>query len=49
MQSLPGDFIYDPEVNRSVGVHSAGMLEAIKDFYKFERLVSELLNGKNEE
>ena len=42
IQSLPGDFIYDPEVNRSVGVHSAGMLEAIKDLYEFERLAEEL-------
>ncbi len=49
IQSLPGDFIYDPEVNRSVAVHSAGMLEAIKDLYKFERLSEELLNGKIEE
>lgn len=46
IQSLPGDFIYDPEVNRSVGVHSAGMLEAIKDLYKFERLADELKMGK---
>jgi hypothetical protein len=45
IQSLPGDFIYDPEVNRSVGVHSAGMLEAIKDLYKFERLAGELERG----
>lgn len=49
IQSLPGDFIYDPEVNRSVGVHSAGMLEAIKDLYKFERLAIELINGKLDE
>lgn len=46
IQSLPGDFIYDPEVNRSVGVHSAGMLEAIKDLYKFERLAEELETGR---
>jgi hypothetical protein len=46
IQSLPGDFIYDPEVNRSVGVHSAGMLEAIKDLYEFERLAEELISGR---
>ncbi len=45
IQSLAGDFIYDPEVNRSVGVHSAGMLEAIKDLYEFERLAEELESG----
>jgi hypothetical protein len=49
IQSLAGDFIYDPEVNRSVGVHSAGMLEAIKDLYEFERLAEELENGKIED
>jgi hypothetical protein len=49
IQSLPGDFIYDPEVNRAVGVHSAGILEAIKDLYKFERLAKEILNGRIEE
>jgi hypothetical protein len=46
IQSLAGDFIYDPEVNRTVGVHSAGMLEAIKNLYEFERLAEELANGK---
>ncbi|MFI5238119.1 MAG: S46 family peptidase, partial [Ignavibacteriales bacterium] len=46
IQSLAGDFIYDPEVNRSVGVHSAGMLEAIKDMYEFERLAEELERGE---
>ncbi len=48
IQSLAGDFIYDPEVNRTVGVHSAGMLEAIKDLYEFERLAEELETGKSE-
>lgn len=48
IQSLAGDFIYDPDVNRSVGVHSAGMLEAIKDLYKFERLAEELKLSKME-
>ncbi|MCW8805152.1 MAG: S46 family peptidase, partial [Ignavibacteriaceae bacterium] len=46
IQSLAGDFIYDPEVNRTVGVHSAGMLEAIKDLYEFERLAEELESGE---
>jgi hypothetical protein len=48
IQSLPGDFIYDPAVNRTVGVHSAGMLEAIRKLYKFERLAEELKNGKSD-
>lgn len=48
IQSLAGDFIYDPDENRSVGVHSAGMLEAIKDLYEFERLAEELKLSKME-
>lgn len=46
IQSLPGDFIYDPEVNRMVGLQSAGILEAVRDLYKFERLAEELKTGK---
>ena len=49
IQSLAGDFIYDPEVNRSIGVHSAGMLEAIKNLYEFERLAEELESGQIED
>jgi hypothetical protein len=49
LYSLTGDFIYDPEVNRTVGVHSAGMLEAIKDLYEFERLAEELKSGQIED
>jgi hypothetical protein len=45
IQSLSGDFIYNPETNRSVGVHSAGMLEAIQYLYEFERLAEELESG----
>jgi hypothetical protein len=46
IQSLPGDFIYDAENNRMVAVHSAGLMEAIKDMYKATRLSDELKNGK---
>ncbi len=46
IKSLPGDFIYQPEENRSVAVHSDGMLEAIKDLYKVNRLADELITGK---
>jgi hypothetical protein len=46
IESLPGNFIYAPEKNRCVGVHSSGMIEAIKDMYKATRLSDELLNGK---
>ncbi len=46
IQSLPGDFIFDPTTNRCVAVHSAGLMEAIKDMYKAKRLSDELRNGK---
>jgi hypothetical protein len=46
IQSLPGNFIFTTEENRTVSVHSAGMMEAIQDLYKAERLSRELLNGR---
>jgi hypothetical protein len=46
IQSLPGLFIFREEENRCVAVHSAGMLEAIRDMYKVPRLSDELMNGK---
>jgi hypothetical protein len=46
IQSLPGNFIFREEENRCVAVHSAGMLEAIRDLYKINRLSEELMNGK---
>ncbi len=45
IESLPGQFIFTTEANRTVGVHSAGMLEAIQDMYKFKRLSDELRAG----
>ncbi len=45
IQSLPGNFIFTPEENRMVAVHSAGLLEAVKDMYKATRLSDELRNG----
>lgn len=49
IQSLPSDFIYRTEENRSVVVHSEGMVESLKYIYKVNRLVYELLNGELEE
>ena len=46
IESLPGNFIFTPEKNRCVAVHSSGMIEAIRDMYKATRLSEELLNGK---
>lgn len=46
IESLPGSFIYTPDANRAVGVHSNGLLEAIKHIYKATRLSDELQAGK---
>jgi len=45
IESLPGNFIFTTETNRTVAVHSAGMMEAIKDLYKATRLSEELKTG----
>jgi hypothetical protein len=46
MESLPGRFIFIPDENRAVGVHSGGMLAAIKYIYKANRLLNELTGKK---
>ncbi len=49
IESLPGNFIFDDTKNRTVAVHSAGMLEALQDIYKADRMVKELVSGKIEQ
>jgi hypothetical protein len=47
IESLPGEFIFAPELgNRTVSVHSAGMIEAIHHIYKLPRLSKELRAGR---
>ncbi len=46
IESLPGNFIFDDTANRTVSVHSSGMLEALQDMYKVTRLSEELKAGK---
>jgi len=46
IQSLPGNFIFTTEQNRTVSVDSRGLYEAIKNIYKATRLSDELKNGK---
>ncbi len=46
IESLPGNFIFDDTKNRTVAVHTAGMIEAMEDIYNAQRIVDELLNGK---
>jgi hypothetical protein len=46
IESLPGNFIFTTEQNRTVSVHSLGMWQAIDKVYKLKRLSDELKNGK---
>jgi len=48
IESHSGRFIYTTEANRTVSVSAEGMIEAIKDVYRAERLASEIINGKVE-
>ena len=43
IESLVGDFVYDPTTNRTVAVHTAAMTEALRKLYGTDRLVKELL------
>ena len=42
IESLPGNFIYEPTYNRAVSVHAGGIAAALKYIYKANRLVKEL-------
>lgn len=46
IESLPSNFIYTTEANRTVSVSALGMIEAIQDLYEAESLAKEILNGK---
>jgi len=46
IESLPGDYIYLPESNRSVTVDVRAILEALDDVYDIDRLVLELTTGR---
>ena len=48
MESHSGRFIYTTEINRTVSVSAEGIIEAMRDLYKAERLADEILNGKIE-
>ncbi len=45
IESLVGDFVYDPAKNRAVAVHTAAMTEALRKLYGTQKLVDELLAG----
>jgi hypothetical protein len=46
IESLPNNFIYTTEANRTVAVSALGMLEAIKNLYKAKLLYNEIISGK---
>ena len=42
IESLPGNFIYEPTLNRAVSVHAGGIVAALEYIYKADRLAKEL-------
>jgi hypothetical protein len=46
IESLPGDYIYLPEINRSVTVDIRAVIEALDEIYDADRLVLELTTGR---
>ncbi|MBL9078257.1 MAG: S46 family peptidase [Planctomycetes bacterium] len=46
IESLPGNYWFDERINRCVGVHTGGMLEAIDKIYGETALVQELTGAK---
>jgi hypothetical protein len=46
IESLPGDYIYLPERNRTVSVDARGILEALGDVFGANRLVLEMTTGQ---
>lgn len=42
IESLPGNFIYEPSQNRMIGVSTAGIAAALTHIYKADRIVKEL-------
>jgi hypothetical protein len=46
IESLPGNVIFDETKNRSVAVHSSGIVEGMDKIYKAERIAKELRASK---
>ncbi|WP_420149100.1 S46 family peptidase [Spirosoma sp.] len=42
MESLPGEFIFVPDANRTISVHAGGIIAAMRYIYKADRLITEL-------
>ena len=45
IEQLPNEFVFRTEAGRTVAVHSAGILEALRNVYQADELVGELLEG----
>jgi len=45
IQSLTADYVYDEAIHRAVAVHSAGILEALREIYHADELAAELTAG----
>ncbi len=46
IEGLPNEFLYSDVAARAVGVHSAGILVALRDIYQAEALLEELLGRR---
>jgi len=46
IESLAGDFVYDGAKNRTVAVHSSGMIEGLRKLYGADALADELQGKK---
>ena len=46
IESLPGDYIYDPTRNRAVGVDARGIVAALDHVYDADRIVLEMTAGR---
>jgi hypothetical protein len=46
MESLPGDYIYLPELNRAIAVDVRGIVESLEKVYAMTELVKELRTGE---
>jgi hypothetical protein len=46
VESLPGEFIFAEDAgNRTISVHSSGILQALEKIYRAERIVAEIRSG----
>ncbi|GAA4402675.1 S46 family peptidase [Nibrella viscosa] len=45
IESLPGSFIFVPELNRCISVHTGGIIAAMRHIYKADRLITELVGA----